>query len=161
MPITETLTRWKDRPIQMTWIPGHHLAAHDIVTQVSGLCYTPAHQIVVVSQDGSDWTLPGGEIESGETLRDAFTRGVRQAACAQVTRAIYLGTQRVDDPQHPHGMTQYYQAHFAAHVDLAPFDPQHAMQHRKLIAPHELEATLNWETPRILRAILSVAQAAL
>jgi hypothetical protein len=60
----------------------------------SGLCVTPDGSIVVVSQDGEQWDLPGGRPEGDESLEDTLRREVLEEACATVVRAKLLGFSR-------------------------------------------------------------------
>lgn len=41
-------------------------------TQALGICFTPESQIVLVTWNDADWTLPGGTIEPGETLEQTL-----------------------------------------------------------------------------------------
>src|SRR6266542_5529635 len=65
-------------------------------TQALGICFTPESQIVLVTWNATDWTLPGGTTESGETLEQTLTREVWEEACARVRACAYIGCQRVE-----------------------------------------------------------------
>ncbi|MFA5551071.1 MAG: NUDIX hydrolase [Trueperaceae bacterium] len=114
----------------LTWHPDLALTGAERVTQVYGLCLTPVGQLLLVSQDGEFWTLPGGHPEPGETHADTLTREVWEEACARVTEHQYLGAQRVADPGEAE---PYYQLRYIARVNLEPFAPAHEMRHRKLV----------------------------
>lgn len=106
------------------------MAATDLVTQVYGLCLDSRRQLLLVSQDGNFWTLPGGRPEPGETYEGTLKREVREEACARVTTHRYLGAQRVTDPSI--GAT-YYQLRYLVRITLDPFAPQHEVHHRQLV----------------------------
>jgi ADP-ribose pyrophosphatase YjhB (NUDIX family) len=111
-------------------------------TQALGICFTHDSQIVLVTWNDSDWTLPGGTIEPGETLQQALAREVWEEACARVLSCAYIGCQRVEhlDEDRP----AYYQTRFWARVELEPFAPTHEMTARVLISPGEFRTTLFW-----------------
>jgi 8-oxo-dGTP pyrophosphatase MutT (NUDIX family) len=111
-------------------------------TQALGICFTAGSQIVLVTWNGTDWTLPGGTIEPGETLEETLTREVWEEACARVRACAYIGCQRVEhlDEDRP----AYYQTRFWASVELEPFEPVHEMTARKLVSPDQFPDTLFW-----------------
>ncbi len=111
-------------------------------TQALGICFTPETQIVLVTWNDTDWTLPGGTIEPGETLEETLTREVWEEACARVRACAYIGCQRVEhlDEDRP----AYYQTRFWASVELEPFEPAYEMTARKLVSPGEFPDTLFW-----------------
>jgi ADP-ribose pyrophosphatase YjhB (NUDIX family) len=63
-------------------------------TQALGICFTADSEIVLVTWNDADWTLPGGTVAPGETLDRTLTREVREEACAQVTASRLLGFTR-------------------------------------------------------------------
>jgi ADP-ribose pyrophosphatase YjhB (NUDIX family) len=111
-------------------------------TQALGICFTPEGQIVLVTWNDTDWTLPGGTVEPGETLEQTLAREVHEEACARVLASAYIGCQRVEPLDG--GPTLYYQTRFWARVELEPFEPTHEMTARKLVDPGTFRATLFW-----------------
>lgn len=136
LPIKEVQANSTDRlhhngrEVIITWHPGLALIGGERVTQVCGLCFSIEGQLLLVSQDGEFWTLPGGRPEPGETHADTLTREVWEEACARVTEHQYLGAQRVADPSEAE---TYYQLRYLARVTPEPFAPAHEMRHRKLV----------------------------
>ncbi len=121
-------------------------------TQALGICFTHDSQIVLVTWNDTDWTLPGGTIEPGETLEQTLVREVWEEACARVRACAYIGCQRVEhlDDDRP----AYYQTRFWARVDLEPFAPTHEMSARILVSPGEFRTTLFWGRERTAGLIL-------
>ena len=127
---------------RVCWFDPPFLPPPAETTQALGICFTHDGQIVLVTWNDTDWTLPGGTIESGETLEQTLDREVWEEACARVRACAYIGCQRVahlDDDR-----ASYYQTRFWARVELEPFMPTHEMTARALVSPGEFRDTLFW-----------------
>ena len=145
---------WEGRTVTATWQPPPFRPSRRLTTQILGICFTDDGQIVLVANDGANWTLPGGHPEADETLESALVRAVRQEASARILESIYIGCQRVDDPQRPDGPALYYQARFWARVELDPFAPHHEASLRRLVAPDEFLTSLAWGFAASARIVL-------
>ena len=145
---------WEGRTVTATWQPPPFRPSRRLTTQVLGICFAPDGQIVLVTTDSAHWTLPGGHPESGEPLEAALIREVWEEASAHVVKSVYLGCQRVDDPQRPDGPALYYQARFWARVELDPFVARHETSARRLVAPEDFLASLAWGFAASARIIL-------
>lgn len=111
-------------------------------TQALGICFTGDRRIVLVTWNDEHWSLPGGSLESGETLDQALVREVLEEACARVVRSRYIGCQRVEELDGDRRAC--YQTRFWARVELDEFRPEHEMTARRLVAPEEFRTTLFW-----------------
>ncbi len=151
---------WEGRPLTIEWLPAPFTPPRDLVTQASGVCFTGDGEIVLVAGAKRTWSLPGGHLEPGETPEETLAREVREEACAEIRHSVYLGAQRVDDPQNPEGLTCYYQTRFWARVRLEPFTPQFERLYRVCVPPSAFLTTLQWGTTRIAQALLEAALAA-
>jgi 8-oxo-dGTP diphosphatase len=143
--------RFEDRDVLLIWQPDLGLSGSEEVTQVFGVCVTPDYKVLLVSQDGKFWTLPGGHPESGETHEETLAREVREEACARVTAWRYLGAQRVDDPARPR---PHYQLRYLAQVELEPFLPKHEVRYRRLVDKAEVLELLWGGGSRVARLLL-------
>jgi ADP-ribose pyrophosphatase YjhB (NUDIX family) len=145
---------WKDRVLTVTWDDSPTLPPREQITQASAVCIADNGRIVLVGGGNDEWSLPGGHLEPGESLDDALMREIAEEACAIVERCVYLGAQRVDDPDRA---TPYFQTRWWARVRLEPFAPQYETTVRSLVSPDEFVSRLNWDTSRIARAVLDAA----
>jgi 8-oxo-dGTP pyrophosphatase MutT (NUDIX family) len=151
---------WHGRQMTVRWIPAPFRPPGDAVLQAYGVCFSPEGRIVLVSRDGSQWNLPGGHPEAGETMEEALRREVWEEACARVLACEYLGCQAVDDPGSPEGLDLYYQARFWARVELLDFKPHFERRVRHLVPPSEFLAALQWGNTAVGAALLEAACAA-
>ncbi len=148
---------WEGRSLTIEWLPAPFRLPRKSIMQVSGVCFTGSGKIVLVAGQLGKWALPGGQVERGETLEQTLAREVKEAACAVVKRAAYLGVQKVTDPDNPTGSRTYYQARFWARVELERFKPKFERRQRTLIVPSQFTSTLQWQTGRIAQATLDAA----
>lgn len=154
--ITETAS-WNGRQFILTWMPAPFVPPLDLVTNVRGLCYTEQGLLVLAAGADREWTLPGGHREPGESMEQTLIREIREEICASVEAFTYLGAQKVVDEgngglAHPH-----YHIRFWARVRMEDFIPSHEVHYLSFIQPAMLLTTLNWQTKRILDAVLQAS----
>lgn len=148
-------TTWEGRPAVLTWLPGYRPGPAETVRQVSGLCFTGEALLLLVSQNGANWNLPGGNPEAGEGWEQTLRREVAEEACAEVRHCRLLGAVRVE------GLTPqpYFQLRFWARVRQLPFQPEHETRHRLGVPPAEFARLLPWGAGAIGQALLAGALA--
>lgn len=56
-----------------------------------GLCLTKNRELVLITNDGETWELPGGRPENVETWEQTLRREMREEACVEVLEAQLLG----------------------------------------------------------------------
>jgi len=151
--LTEQIA-WDGRALTVTWLAPPFRPEPRSTTQVLGLCFTPAGQILLVTGDYEAWTLPGGHPEPGETFEATLERELREEGCARLVACEYLGCQRVEDPQRPEGPDRYYQVRYWARIELYPFAPRFETVARQLVSPATFLTTLAWGEAVAARHIL-------
>jgi ADP-ribose pyrophosphatase YjhB (NUDIX family) len=129
-------------PYRARWFDPPFRPPLEQTTQALGACFTVDGAIVLVTENGSDWTLPGGAVERGETLEQTLARKVREEACARVLDCSYLGCQLVDELEFE--AVSYYQTRFWARVELEPWVAEHEMVARRTVDPAEFLDVLSW-----------------
>jgi ADP-ribose pyrophosphatase YjhB (NUDIX family) len=127
---------------RVAWFDPPFLPPLEETTQALGICFTPEREIVLVTWNERDWSLPGGTIEPAETLEQALAREVQEEACARVVDCSYIGCQWVDELDGEGG--RYYQTRFWARVELDEFRTEHEMVARRLVTPEDFRAALFW-----------------
>lgn len=143
---------WRGQTFVVTWEPGQ-VCPEGRITQASALCFTADGSVVLVSEDGTEWNLPGGHPEGDERPEQTLAREAWEEACAVVTAPQYLGAQRVEDARG----AAVFQTRFWARVELQAFVPRHEIRFRRCAAPSEFLSTLAWGHTPTAAALLEAA----
>lgn len=64
---------WNGHHVKLTWYPMKDLSENITVTSVHGYCFSEG-KILLVNVTGRGFNVPGGHIENGETVEEAFHR---------------------------------------------------------------------------------------
>lgn len=124
----------------------------------SALCLTADGNVVLVSEDGAAWVLPGGRPEPGEDWRQTLEREVLEEACATVEDATLLGFTRSECVRgHELGLV-LVRSQWLARVALGPWEPRFEMVGREIATPAEaFRRVLLYHESTTLRQIFSGA----
>lgn len=147
------------RPTAFTLMAPGWYPPVDAITQSYGFCFTSDGLVVLVQARDGFWNLPGGQLEAGESAREALVREVAEEACARVVACRYLASQHVWDPLAPHGPTSHYQTRWWARVELDPWEPHHEIVERRCVPPDQVLSTLSWRSKAIAARLLTAAVA--
>jgi len=104
----------------------------------SGLCVTGDGEIVLISEDGERWDLPGGRPEGHETWEETLRREVREEACATIGHARLLGFCRSACVAGPQMGQVLVRSLWRAEVELGPWEPRFEVSHRRVVAAAEV-----------------------
>jgi ADP-ribose pyrophosphatase YjhB (NUDIX family) len=94
-------------------------------------------QVVLISDDGRRWGLPGGRPEPGERPEDTLRREVEEEACATVTACRLLGFTRGTCLRGPEQGLVLVRWIWCAEVALDPWQPRFEITHRRLVPAAE------------------------
>jgi ADP-ribose pyrophosphatase YjhB (NUDIX family) len=104
----------------------------------SGICVTGDGGIVLISEDGERWDVPGGGPEGNETWEETLRREVREEACATVVHASLLGFCRSACIAGPQVGQVLVRSLWRAEVELGPWEPQFEVAHRRVVGAAEV-----------------------
>lgn len=157
-PADEFVHQWQyeGRTITFSWVGN----ADIVPTRVYALAFSPDRKMLLVGggPGDSDFWLPGGGIEDGETPEDALVRELLEEAAATVHMTRRIGAQRVEDSK---GTTEYH-AFYWCRVTLAEeFIPKYEVAERRVVPPDDFLDTLFWgrtdpKAPMLLEVSLQV-----
>src|SRR5439155_6501821 len=103
------------------------------------LCLTEEALVVLVTEDGETWGLPGGRPDGEEDWIDTLRREVREEACASVREATLLGFTRSVCHSGPEKDLVLVRSFWCARISVATWDPHYEMKARTLLnAGHAL-----------------------
>ena len=132
--------------ITARWIEGH--PPPDLpVTQVYGFCFTPGGRLVLL-RDGTEYNLPGGKPETGETWLQTLCREAREELQIEVDDVIPFGHRLIEHDQNVTAGRPYAQLRAVARVVRylpRAVDPATGRVHERLAFwPTVAMRRLNW-----------------
>ncbi len=137
---------WKNNPYQCRYLDTTSFDTFHPVNQVQALCMLDSdpNTFVIYEDNKGAYGLPGGTVESGETLLETLSRELMEEVSVQVIDCKPLLLVEVYDVNLD---KTYYQARYWAQVKLKSDvinDPDGVSQKRHLVNENQLLLKLNW-----------------
>jgi ADP-ribose pyrophosphatase YjhB (NUDIX family) len=111
----------------------------------TAFCVTAGGDVVLVSDDGSRWSWPGGRPEVGESWEQVLHREMLEEACCTVRSARLLGFARARCLSGPEEGRVLVRSIWRADVEVLPWAPQHEIPYRTIVPAAELPHRLDME----------------
>jgi 8-oxo-dGTP pyrophosphatase MutT (NUDIX family) len=99
----------------------------------SAICLVNDGGLVLVSEDGERWGLPGGRPEGSETWEQTLVREMSEEACARVQEARLLGFGLGVCTSGPEAGLALVRSQWLAWVELLPWQPDHEIPYRRVV----------------------------
>ena len=113
-----------------------------MLTGVHGFCFCDGKLVVVYAENKKYWTLPGGDIESGETYEEATIREIQEESNMKVLHQELIGYQDIYEPDRIVRQTRSF-------CIVEPYgdfisDPDEDITEIKLIDPKDFKQYIDW-----------------
>jgi len=147
-----TLWENKGKTWRFTWYEGSEIRNFEPFNQVYGLIFNENGEVLIQKVGKSDWCLPGGTVEKGESDIDTLRRELIEEVDATIKNPILLGGQKVETIDSESGAPSsddfYFQLrHYCELDELLPQtpDPDNNVFHdRKFVPAEEVNDYLKW-----------------
>jgi ADP-ribose pyrophosphatase YjhB (NUDIX family) len=124
----------------------------------AAVCITRQGEVVLVTEDGAKWGLPGGRPERDEDWRETLDREVLEEACARVAHASLLGYGWGKCVRGQEEGLVLVRSLWVATVDLEAWEPCHEITDRLLTEPRDaLERVMTGDPNRSFRRLFREA----
>ncbi|NHM32008.1 NUDIX domain-containing protein [Neobacillus terrae] len=90
---------WNGHHIKLTWCTGLIISDTSMVTSVHGYCFSE-RKVLLVNVKGRGFSVPGGHVEEGETLEEAFHREAFEEGYVR-GQIQYIGALEVSHEENP------------------------------------------------------------
>ncbi len=126
----------------LTWYLADELPEDtSLITQCSGYCLLNGKFAIVRKKNKTDWVIPGGKPDPGETPAKTFEREVWEEAYLKVKTPEIVGFHRIEIPDG----SVIIQTRWLAEVEsVEPFLAEHEIEKVKFVAPEEFGKYIPW-----------------
>jgi len=90
------INKWKSdgRDAVSKWIPSKNYKNFKPITQVYGVCFNKKGEVLIIKDEGrTEWKLPGGTPEKGETPEETLKREIMEEATVVLGDCEMIGCQ--------------------------------------------------------------------
>lgn len=146
MQIKSTLTNRSGQVLDVIYYeeldPNKNLEGK-ILQAVHGFCFYKNKLVIVYAKKKEYWTLPGGDIESGETYEEAIVREVEEESNMKVLHQELIGFQDIYEPDQTIRQTRSF-CIVEPYEDFVS-DPDDDITEIKLIDPKDFKQYIDWK----------------
>lgn len=142
--------------IKFTWYPGKDIKKFNPFTQVYGVCFDNDGKILIQKVGDSDWCLPGGTVEPGESAIDTLKREFIEETDVSIKTPILLGGQKVQIIDNDTGLPkkikkEFYQLRYYCEVEevlpQTPDPDNGQVRDRLFVEPDKITKYFDWKDP--------------
>ena len=113
-----TTRNYKGVDYKLLWVPDFKVTEEtkSVITQVSGIIFDSEGNILITrSSPTSDWGIPGGHPEEGETIEKTLAREILEEVSLELANVKLLGAVQISELNDP-TVKPYYQIRMFAIV---------------------------------------------
>lgn len=146
MKMYEEITKWGDETFFCEYIKDTDFSNLTPITQVQALCFTKDGNFVIFEDSKGRFGLPGGTVESGESLEEALARELYEEAAVKIIEHGPLLHLRVTNLSSKPSRVDY-QVRYWANVELLDekvSDPAGKAVRRHVVNKKELFGYVKW-----------------
>ncbi len=102
---------YKGQKVEIIWYDNTNFEELPNITQVYGVCFNNKGEILIISLDGKNWSLPGGTPEKNDhSYEETLIREVLEEGDCEIDKIIRLGYQNsrfIGKPKSEHQQLRY------------------------------------------------------
>ena len=124
MKYPQNIWYYNGKKVLSTWIKTKDVERFQPITQVYGIIFNKANEILICKQKGhKDWNIPGGHPEKGETIEETLRRELLEEVDVKVENIIPIGVVKGIFPDEPDSKFLYQVRCVATLKELLPQTP--------------------------------------
>ena len=143
----ESNSEFEKHPIRIQYDDERPITSYDSLKNAHAYCFNKRGELLICKKPGEDWSIPGGKIESGESIEEALRREIDEEVSITIKNIEYIGTVHIDWLDGFKSSVQM--ARFFALIDKEKeitIDPAtKSIWERKYIQPNEFSKYVKWD----------------